>query len=486
MPHRSPQAQHVAPVPSEVSLAGCAETWPVAVLGGGAAGLMAALCAARAGARTVLLEGAQACGLKILVSGGGRCNVLPTVCDELDFMTSGSRNVVRRLLRTWPLAEVRSFFEDDLALALVTEPDTGKLFPATQDAHTVRDALVAAARAAGAEVRTRWRVSAVAPMPAHAGGEPPGTHAAGEITGDVEDPQVFASSAASGPVPTPARASDEGSPQARAFARAGFVITSADGVRIGARRLILATGGQSLPRTGSDGVGYQFATRLGHSLLPRYPALVPLTSEDPGFTALAGIALPVRWTVRRAGKVLESRERELLFTHRGFSGPAILDASHWAVRERLPIEIAWGALTPAHWREAFERAGVRTVLTVVSESLPRRLAELLAARAEVDPARPVQQLRRPERERLLAQLCACALPVTGDEGYRKAEVTGGGVPLHELNPSTLESRATAGLYLCGEILDAIGRIGGYNFLWAWVTGRLAGEASSRVLGPTAR
>ncbi|MGE3164027.1 MAG: aminoacetone oxidase family FAD-binding enzyme [Planctomycetota bacterium] len=411
-----------ASAPSEVS----PDSADVAIVGGGAAGLMAAIFAARSGARTVLLEGGRALGLKILISGGGRCNVLPSVFCEDDYFTTGSRAVLRRLFRTWPLTDVHRFFNEDLAVDLVIEAGTGKVFPASQRADEIRDALYHEAQRAGTTVLTGWRVQ------------------------QVEPPTSLGST---------------------------FRLRAVDGRQLAAARVILATGGKSLPRTGSDGGGYELARALGHTILAPYPALVPLFTDDPGFLSLSGISLPVEWSVRRDGKIVERRVRELLFTHRGFSGPAILDASHWSVRDRAPIEIQW-ADAREEWQERLTTSGRRTVVTTLTERLPRRLVELLCARAGVAPDTAGNQLRREDRKLLLDQLCQTRLPVTGDEGYRKAEVTGGGVPVSEVNPSTLESRSQPGLYLCGEILDVIGRIGGYNFLWAWVTGRLAGESAT--------
>ncbi len=397
----------------------------VAVVGGGAAGLMAAIWSARAGARTVLLEGSRSCGLKILVSGGGRCNVLPSVASDDDFFTAGSRNVLRRLFRTWPLPAVRAFFERDLGIALVEEPATGKLFPREQSARLVRDRLVEAVRASGGTVHEGWRVAAVER----------GAH--GE-----------------------------------------FRLHAAHGAMITADRLILATGGKSLPKTGSDGAGYDLARAFGHTILAPYPALVPLTTEDAAWRSLTGIAVVVRWRAFVDGAVREERVRELLFTHRGFSGPAILDASHWAVRDGARIEVAWGAKSAADWEAVLQEHSKRAVANALAELLPRRLAEVILEKCGIDGATQGAQLRKEERRRLFEALLECPLPVAGNEGFRTSEVTGGGVPLGEVEPSTLESRCASGLFLCGEILDAIGRIGGHNFLWAWVTGRLAARSAA--------
>ncbi len=397
----------------------------VAVVGGGAAGLVAAHFAARAGAEVVLLEGSKACGRKILASGGGRCNVLPSEASVDDFHTSGSRNVLKRLLRTWRLPEQRAWFEEELGVALAEEEDTGKLFPVSNQAREVRDALLDAARGAGAEVRVPWRVEHVT--------------------------------------------AEEGG---------GFLLREVGGEELRADRVVLATGGRSVPETGSDGHGYELARRLGHEVLTPYPALVPLTSSDRALTDLAGIALPVRWRAVREGKVVEERVRELLFTHRGFSGPAVLDASHHAVRDDAELYVAWLDGTEQEWLDLVNAKARRELRKLLGDLLPKRLVELLLERARLRPEIRSGNLTKGERTRLVEVLCSFRLPVDGDEGFRVAEVTGGGVPLGEVDPSTLRSRCCEGLVLCGEILDVIGRIGGYNFQWAWLTGRLAGESAA--------
>lgn len=399
----------------------------VVVVGGGAAGLMAAIFAGRSGAPVTVLESSRACGLKILISGGGRCNLLPIVSEDRDFFTTGSRHVLRRLFRTWPLAEVTEFFERDLGIPLIREESKGKVFPASQSARAVRDRLVRAAQDAGAEIRVGHRV-----------------------VGVERDTRGFV---------------------VRAQCEDGVRETVAD-------RLILSSGGQSLPKTGSDGAGYALAQGLGHGLTERYPALVPLGSPDPAFRELAGVSVPVRWQALAGNKVLEERERELLFTHRGYSGPAILDASHWVVREAAQLRVAWGGLAQEAWEQRLQAHSRKRLDVLLSEVVPRRLAELLLQRAQIPGKTRALQLHPKQERRLHPLLSAFELPVDGNEGYRKAEVTGGGIPLAEVNPSTLESRCTPGLYVCGEIFDAIGRIGGFNFLWAWVTGRLAGESAA--------
>jgi predicted Rossmann fold flavoprotein len=255
---------------------------------------------------------------------------------------------------------------------------------------------------------------------------------------------------------------------------------------IDARAVVLATGGLSVPKTGSDGTGIRLATRLGHVLHDTYPALTPLIAEPAAHASLAGVSLNVRLRAKWRGKSAEA-SGGFLFTHHGYSGPSVLDLSHIAVRSRMNgddpadaavFRVAWSAKDAAEWqRELTTSAGL--VVTTVARHLPHRLAVQLLEEAGIPSDREAAGLRRHERTALLEALTAFVLPSTGDEGYKKAEVTGGGVALDEVNPQTLESRHHAGLFLCGEMLDAFGPIGGHNFAWAWATGRAAGLGASR-------
>lgn len=399
----------------------------VAVVGAGAAGLMAALWAARAGASVVLLEGTEKVGRKILISGGGRCNILPSVSELDDFYTSGSRNVLKRLFRTWRLQQLQDFFTWELDLPLEEEEDTGKLFPEVQKAVVVRDKMLEACEEVGVELRAPFKVETIAKA-------------------------------------------EDGS----------FLITATDGSTLETERVILASGGQSVPQTGSDGHGYRIAKTLGHKILPTYPALVPLTGPDKDLAELSGLSLRVGWRAVVDGKVVEQRERELLFTHQGFSGPAVLDCSHHVVRDKASILIAWEGYSREEWTAYFKSRVRQSLTKAMDEQLPKRLVRVLLERAKLRGEMRCGNLDRGTLETLLQQLCDFQLPVSGNRGFQVAEVTGGGIPLDELNPSTLESRKTPGLYLCGEILDVFGRIGGFNFQWAWITGRLAGECAAKA------
>jgi predicted Rossmann fold flavoprotein len=403
----------------------------VIVIGAGAAGTMAAIFAASAGADTLLLERTRDGGHKILISGGGRCNILPARLDESRFVTDSPRPLLRRLVRAWSLREQRAFFEHDVGIPLVEEADSAKLFPASQRARDVRDRLLALARLKGVAIHTSTLVTGFSPLP-----------------------------------------------NGWRVERQGADPLSADAV-------VVASGGLSVPKTGSDGAGLRLVERLGHAVQPPYPALTPLIARPAPFADLAGISLPVTIDAR-AGGLAARATGGFLFTHEGYSGPAVLDVSHVAVRSctECPaparITVRWTRLDEEDWATLLRTQGTRTVLGTLRVEMPQRLAEALLGLANVDPRRTLSTLPRDERRRLIEALVRCELPWTGHEGYRKAEVTGGGVRLSEIDPRTMESRARRGLFLCGELLDAFGPIGGYNFYWAWATGRAAGLGAARA------
>lgn len=398
----------------------------VAVIGGGAAGLVAAIFAASHGPDVLLIERTADGGRKILISGGGRCNVLPSVPAPERFVTDSAPHVLRAMLKAWPQHEQRAFFEHDLRIPLALEADSGKLFPASNRARDVRDGLVSLARARGVRLRFGTSVDGLEP------------------------------------------------------AGAGWTVRTSTG-DISASRVILATGGLSVPATGSDGTGLRIAAALGHRTIDTYPALTPLLGGDrSGHAALSGVSLSVRLRGKSASRAAETHGG-FLFTHRGYSGPSVLDVSHLVARPNAgagsaTIRAQWSPLDATAWTREFE-APSALVASLVNRHVPTRLGEQLMREAGVPADRRTSSLRRPERTALIERLTSYLLPVTGDEGYKKAEVTGGGIALDEVDTRTLESKRCPRLYLCGEILDAFGPIGGHNFAWAWATGRSAGLAA---------
>lgn len=433
---------------------------PIVVVGAGASGLMAAVWAAGRGAPVVLLEGTADGGRKIVLSGGGRCNVLPAAAAPERFVTDSSPNTLRKILRAWPLDEQRAFFERELGLPLRVEEESGKLFPASNKARDVRDRLFAAARERGVEIRCGARVADLVPR-----GEAADDEAAQKRVGAADDEAREDGDAAK----NRGAASESG---------ARWTVRLDDGAEIAAASVIVAAGGLSFPSTGSDGWGFEAARRLGHAVHAPYPALTPLLARPAVHAHLAGISLEVALDVPGPRK---SRRFAggFLFTHHGYSGPAVLDASHLAVRSRLaggerqPIFVRWTELDAAAWDDEL-RGGRGAVETIVARRLPARLAETLCREAGLPDGLPATRLPRENRLRLVESLVRYRLPWTGDEGYAKAEATGGGVDLGEVDPRTMESRLRRGLFFCGEVLDAVGPIGGHNFQWAWSTGRAAG------------
>jgi predicted Rossmann fold flavoprotein len=407
----------------------------VVVVGAGAAGFLAAISAARHGARVLLLDRRRKVGAKILISGGTRCNVTNAEVRESDFNTP-SPPFVRNVLREFPPDRARAFFED-CGVALKLEP-TGKYFPTSDSARDVLAGLLRAAEAAGVDLRREVLVTAAR-----------------------YEHDRFRLDTDAGPVDAAA--------------------------------VVLCTGGLSYPETGSDGVGYNLARGFGHSIVRTSPALTPLLADPAPHAELAGVALPARLVVRAGGRATATREGALLFTHTGYSGPVALDVSrHWIRRgwDAPSVELR-ASFVPHHsaesleaaWLDEARRAPRRKVANLLSDIVPNRLAAFLVASAAHDADLTLGAATRETRRRILAVTLDCALPVTGVAGYRKAEVTAGGVALSEVVARTLESKLRPGLYFAGEILDVDGFIGGFNFQWAWSSGWVAGRAAALNRSP---
>jgi hypothetical protein len=399
----------------------------------------------------VALDGAKKLGAKVLVAGGGRCNVTHHRVDENAYAGS-SRHAIRNVLGRFDVARTVEFFREQGVE--FKQEETGKLFPVSDDAHSVLNALLGAAHGAGVELVHPWRVEAVRRV----GG------------GGFE----IVERAAPGQMPR----------------------------RIVAARVILATGGLALPKTGSDGAGYEMARSLGHTTTARvFPALVPLLLPQGHWVCgLTGLTTNATLSVRVGAKSLASFTNSLLCTHFGLSGPAALDVSRYYLAQQVEktetgetagppaakLEINWA---PAQTFESLDaelaRGGRQSVARALAAAgLADRLARALCEASRVDPGASLHTLARDARRTLAANVTQFEVPVIGDRGFTFAEVTAGGVPLGEVHLGTMESRVCPGLHLCGEILDVDGRIGGFNFQWAWATGFVAGSAAARgISGP---
>jgi predicted Rossmann fold flavoprotein len=430
----------------------------VAVLGAGAAGLCAGIRAAECGARVVVLEKNRRAGVKILMSGGTRCNItnarglrrIESVSGPVDpaFNPSSCRGfrAIQEAFGTGGafLGPALRHFDVDRSVRLfeaegvATKVEAnGKIFPVSDRAVDVLDALLGRLDRSGAAFRGRSPVRSIV---------------------------------------------------RREYGRAGFVLGLPEG-SLTARRVILAVGGRSYPGCGTSGDGYAMARALAHTIVEARPALVPIRVEPEWVASLRGLSLTdvIASVHGPTGQPLQQRREAILFAHFGLSGPAILDVSRAVARHEGPgpLELRID-FRPTLSREqadqelqAAARRGRPAVTSILSAELPHRLAECLVEAAGLPRSRMGPDLSRPERARLVAALKELGLPIVGTLGFEKAEVTSGGVALGEVEPRTLESRIVPGFYFAGEVLDLDGLIGGYNFQAAWSTGWLAGETAAR-------
>jgi hypothetical protein len=404
----------------------------IAIIGAGAAGLMAGIWAGRTDPKRsiIVLDGAKKLGAKILVSGGGRCNVTHHEVEASAFAGS-SHHAIAKVLRRFDVPQTIAFFRE-LGVELKQE-ETGKLFPTTDSARTVLNALLAAAHQANVIIQHPHRVETV------------------EKIGN------------------------------------SFFVRGEWG-EIEARRVVLATGGKSLPKTGSDGHGFKIAKSLDHTITPRvFPALVPLTLPPGHFIRdLSGLTVLAALEVRSGkGKKLIAFTNSTLCTHFGLSGPSVLDISRYYLEARFDdpetkLTINWWPGKSTGQLDAeLQSLGRMTVFKFLREFMPERLARALCQQAGVEPSTSGHELTRAQRLALARGVTQMPLPIAGDRGFNFAEVTAGGVPLSELHLNTMESRCCPGLYLCGEICDVDGRIGGFNFQWAWASGYVVGVSVGR-------
>jgi len=407
----------------------------VCIIGAGPAGLMAAIHAA-GNVPALVVEGNEAAGRKLLLTGGGRCNFTHAAGpQEMAAAFGKAGRFLRHSLYELSSNGVREFFRSR-GLADTVEPD-GCVFPAANRAEDIRDLLLAEAQRRDIQFQYRSRVRDLVA---------------------------------------------EG---------AGFRLDLEEGL-IHAARVILATGGLSWPQTGSRGDGYRFAARLGHTIIPPKPSLVPLVSRESWPGELAGIALPdVRIHAAASGRRLATGGN-LLFTQHGIGGPAAQDLSRLLAEdlggEDAAVEIAIDVLSGMDeaqldrlLQQELQTQPRKTTAGVVAGLVPRQFARTVCRLAPCDGDLPAGQLAAEKRRRLVALLKRLPLRVTGTEPIAKATVTHGGVSRDEIDPRTMESKVCPGLFLAGEVIDADGPCGGYNLQMCWSTGALAGRSAARGL-----
>lgn len=403
--------------------------WDLIIIGGGAAGLWAAGTAAARGKSVLVLEKNPKAGVKILISGGTRCNITHN-CDIRGIMSAfgtQGRFLKAALYGLPPEAVVAEF--NRLGVATKIE-DSGKVFPVSDRALDVRDALVRRLQDAGAELRLGTAVEDVA-------------------------------------------------------LDAGVWRVASENAAEVSRKLLICCGGLSFSGCGTTGDGYTWARQLGHSVTATYPALTPLVSSANWVHELTGLTLPdVEARVLVGGaRVKDSRAVSrggFLWTHFGCSGPVPMNVSRWVAPLERPAD---GTLqldlipdvTEEDLSAQLTQLGSRTLMSAVCGWVPRRVAATLLQRSEIEPAATGAELSKRSRLQLIESLKRLPIPLNGTRGYAKAEVTSGGVPVSEVNPKTMQSRRVEGLYFAGEILDIDGPIGGFNFQAAFSTGHLAGQ-----------
>ena len=412
----------------------------IAIVGAGAAGLMTAIGAGRLRQNwpdspskhsIFLFDCRNKIGAKILISGGTRCNVTNREVRPSDYQ-GAAHHYLKHVFEAFTPAETIRFFEE-IGVALVLEP-TGKYFPTTHSGRTVLEALL--------KELDRLQVSLVT---------------------DIKIKEI--------------EKKDE------------YFGLKSENTTIRARRVVLATGGLSYPETGSDGTGLRIAERLGHTVKPTCPALTPLTTADADWQSLTGITVEAKLCFFSAGKKRAQSTGSFLFTHFGFSGPAALDLSrHFAASNAEGRQVEASFLPEQSEETVLKKlksaAGSKQLVqNFLSEkfSLPARLSETLVKKAALGPEKSMKDMSPAGCSRLAQMLLHAPLGVTGVVGYKKAEVTAGGVDLRDVHVSTLESKRVPGLFFAWEILDVDGRIGGFNFQWAWSSGVVAGRGVMKSL-----
>lgn len=415
----------------------------IAVIGAGAAGMIAATRAAERGLRTLLLEKNRKVGVKILMSGGTRCNLthdgssgdIAEAYDRLAGKAAGktkSRFLRSALSHLTPDALIALFEAEGVGTKIES---TGKVFPASNKAIDVQQALLRMLKQSGAELANKESVV--------------------NFTRTEE----------------------------------GFHLETSQR-QILAKRVIVTVGGRSYPGCGTIGEGYAWAKSFGHRIAPPRPALVPLSAEMDGRAAwtseIQGLTLPdVRLKIRLPNEAaVTDRRGSFLFTHFGLSGPAAMDASRFITESPSAGWIAECDFLPSveeqslrdQLQAATDANGKRGIAGFMAELLPRRFSEVLLVQAKIPADRRLAELSKVERTNWIRVIKRTEIPLVGSLGFKKAEVTAGGVDLTEINPRTMESKLVEGLYFAGEVLDLDGPIGGYNFQAAFSTGAVAGDS----------
>lgn len=407
--------------------------WDTIIIGAGPAGLMAAITIARQKKKVLMLESGAHAGKKLLITGGGHCNISNRKVSEKDYQ-SGQLRTVRNILRAFSPETTRRFFSG-IGVEFSEEED-GNFFPESRSAKSVLGALLDETSKCGVKFESLRKATRI-----------------------EREKDVF--------------------------------VVSGSGFSYKSRTVILVTGGLSYPETGSDGSGYALARSLGHAIVPTTPALVPFILNDPAWNSLTGITLPAELSLVQNGKEIASVKGPLLFTHGGLSGPSVMDLSrHWIrLENKSNAELLFDFLPDqaedqfqAEIAEIIKKQPALSLKKALARKLPERLVEVLLGKSGLDSRMQMAHCSKQDKHRLVQTIFSLSIRVDSAAGYEKAEVTAGGIDMAQVDAKALESKLCPGIFFAGEILDVDGRIGGFNLQWAWASGHAVGEAVVKKLG----
>lgn len=399
----------------------------IAIIGGGAAGLMAALSAARAGADVTIYEHNASVGKKILASGNGRCNIINTTAHVDDYAGTHPQ-FAQYALEELPYAAFETFCHS-IGLLLDSKED-GRCYPLSNEAKSVLIAFKSAVADAGVKILTEKKVTAL-------------------------------------------------------FKEKGRFVVQSDQEKKSYDKVLIATGSEAAPQLGATDDGYRFAHFFGHKIIPQYPSLVQLHLNSKIHHKMAGVKTFAEVTLTIDNKSLTKVQGDILFASYGISGLAILDISQkasYALMKKQRVEIGINLLPrfdvqtlTGTLKKLFADVPNRPLETVLSTLLPGKTIVYLCEEAAVNPSKTVSSLLEKETQKLIHLIQNWKFEVTDTHGFKHAEVSGGGVATADINSKTLESKLVNGLYFAGEVLDIVGRRGGYNFNFAWASGMIAGK-----------
>lgn len=397
----------------------------VIIIGGGASGLMAALASQKEGSDVVILERNQKLGKKILATGNGRCNFTNVDATELHY---NHPYFVKTVFEQMSPKKTLTFFEE---LGIIPKvEDEGKTYPLSEQASSIVDVLVYEIERLGIKVVYEAKVM------------------------KIEKHKVFK-------------------------------VTLEQGSTYEADKVILATGGMAMPKSGSDGIGYQLATSLGHKLTPIFPALVKLELESPHLKALDGVKFPSTVELIYEGSSIQSEYGDVLFTRYGISGPTILQISRKAnalMQENKEVMIKVCLVNGPDKRDVakrFNQQSSKTVEMSLIGLINKKIIHPLLKELDINSHHLVNDLTKNDLNQLINLLFDWRFKVIGSKDFDDAQVTAGGIMINDVNPQTLESKIVKGLYFCGEILDIDGLCGGYNLQWAWSSGYISGKYAGK-------